>query len=136
MKTLGILIALALSLSGYAQSGNTKVPDNVMQKVYQEVKTPYKYGLVMAPTDASKKMDCPSVFRKGKMWYMTYLVFDGRGYETWLAKSNDLLKWEALGKIMSFGDTTAWDGNQKAGYIALQDEKWGGTYELQQFDGK
>lgn len=41
------------------------VPDKVMQEVYEEIKTPYKYGLVMVPPDDSKKMDCPSVFRKG-----------------------------------------------------------------------
>jgi predicted GH43/DUF377 family glycosyl hydrolase len=134
MKTT-LLFFLVFSLSTYAQPGK-KVPDDVMQKVYQEVKTPCKYGLVMVPPDASKKIDCPSVFHCGKKWYMTYVLFDGRGYETWLAKSEDLLKWETIGKILSFGDTTEWDGSQKAGYIALQDEKWGGTYELQKYNGK
>ena len=67
---------------------------------------------------------------------MTYLIFDGRGYETWLAKSSDLLNWEHLGKIMSFSDSTMWDYNQKAGYIALQDFTWGGSYTLQKFDGR
>ncbi len=43
--------------------------------------------------DDSKKIDCPTVFRKGDTWYMTYIVFDGRGYETWLSESKDLLQW-------------------------------------------
>jgi predicted GH43/DUF377 family glycosyl hydrolase len=81
-------------------------------------------------------MDCPSVFRKGGQWYMTYIIFDGRGYETWLAQSKDLLKWETKGKIMAFTDTTDWDTNQKAGYVALQDFKWGGSYEWQPYQGK
>jgi predicted GH43/DUF377 family glycosyl hydrolase len=112
-----------------------------MQQVYEKVKTPYKYGIVMVPADHSKKIDCPSVFRKGKNWYMTYIVFDGRGYETWLAKSKDLLNWKTLGRILSFRDTTdtqhiEWDANQSAGYIALQDEKFDGSYQLQPYNGK
>ena len=55
-----------------------------MQAVYEEISTPYKFGLVLIPPDPSKKVDCPSVFRKDDRWYMTYLVYDGRGYETWL----------------------------------------------------
>lgn len=109
------------------------VSQQVMQQVYDEVKTPYKYGLVIVPSDNSEKIDCPSVFRKGRNWYMTYIVFDGRGYETWLAKSKNLLQWTTLGRIMSFSDTTEWNNNQKAGYIALQDTKWNGSYALQKF---
>jgi predicted GH43/DUF377 family glycosyl hydrolase len=112
-----------------------------MQQIYNEVKTPYKYGLVVVPENDSKKIDCPSVFRKGKNWYMTYILFDGRGYETWLAKSKDLLEWKRLGKLLSFGDTTdkdamAWDANQKAGYTALENHQWGGSYKLQKFNKK
>lgn len=111
------------------------VPDPVMQKIYQEIKTPYKYGLVLAPEDSKKMVDSPSIFRYGKSWYMSYIIFDGKGYETWLAKSADLLNWVTLGKIMSFTENT-WDANQKAGYIALQDYKWGGTYEVEKYAGK
>ena len=68
---------------------------------------------------------------------MTYIVFDGKGYETWLAKSADLLHWNTLGKMMSFSsDTNLWDANQKAGYIALQDPAWGGSYAWQPFNNK
>jgi len=120
----------------FSSKAQKEVPKSVMQQVYDEVKTPYKYGLVITPEDKTKKVDCPSVFRKGKNWYMTYLVFDGRGYETWLAKSKDLLQWTTLGRIMSFSDTTEWDNNQKAGYIALQDNTWNGSYALQKFQKK
>ena len=42
---------------------------------------------------------------------------------------------------MSFGDTTdnehtEWDANQRAGYTALQDTKWGGSYQLEKFNKK
>jgi predicted GH43/DUF377 family glycosyl hydrolase len=120
----------------------SQVAQPVMQKIYAEVKTPYKYGMVITPADSTKKIDCPSVFRKGKNWYMTYIQFTGRGYETWLAKSKNLIEWKTLGKIMSFADTaeqkelTEWDANQRAGYIALQDTKWGGSYQLEKFNKK
>jgi len=122
----------ALNLS--AQTLNP-VSAETMEKIYQEVKTPYKYGLVMVPVDKDHKMDCPTIFKKGKYWYMTYLIFSGRGYETWLAKSRDLLHWENRGKQMSFGDTGHWDDNQKAGYNALLDTKWGGSYGVNKLDG-
>lgn len=116
-------------------SAQEKVSEAVMQKIYEEVKTPYKYGLVMVPDDSSKMLDCPSVYRIKNAWYMTYIIFDGRGYETWLAKSPDLLNWKTQGRIMSFTENT-WDANQKAGYIALQDYNWEGPYKVQKYKGK
>ncbi|WP_447642940.1 MULTISPECIES: glycosylase [Chitinophagaceae] len=116
--------------------GQDSVTNRELENVYQEVKTPFKYGLVMVPTDNSIKMDCPSIFRKGKKWYMVYIIYNGRGYETWLAKSKDLLHWETKGRIMSFSDTSDWDNNQKAAYIALQDPNWGGSYKWNKYQGK
>lgn len=115
----------------------TDLPDTTtMRNIYAKIKTPYKYGLVMTPADNSKKMDCPSIFRKDGKWYMVYIVFDGKGYETWLAKSDDLLHWNTQGKMLSFTDSTTWDATQKAGYIALQDYNWGGSYEWTNYKGK
>jgi predicted GH43/DUF377 family glycosyl hydrolase len=139
------LLSLLVLLSVYGcgpgkKKSSPDLPEAVapgeMQAVYEKISTPYKYGLVMIPPDPSKKFDCPSVFRKGDRWYMTYLVYDGRGYETWLAVSMDLLSWDPVGSIMSFSDTTDWDDDQKAGYIALQEMEWGGGYKWQKYRGK
>ncbi|HEU4902037.1 MAG TPA: glycosylase [Flavisolibacter sp.] len=119
----------------FSQAGKSTVPDQQMQAIYQEIKTPFKYGLVVVPKNDLQKVDCPTVFRKGKMWYMSYIVFDGRGYETWLAKSSDLLNWQTLGRILTHSnDTTQWDASQKAGYLSLVNTEWGGDYALQQFN--
>jgi len=141
MRHFGLPILLILCSAFIAIGGNKPksavVPETVMKQIYEEIKTPYKYGLVMVPPDNSKKVDCPSIFRKDDVWVMSYLIFDGRGYETWLAKSDDLLHWKNLGRIMSFSaDTSRWDWNQKAGYASLQDFKWGGSYKLETCDGK
>ncbi|PWK27563.1 hypothetical protein LV89_01454 [Arcicella aurantiaca] len=133
-EILLLLLSFFLSFNTFAQPSKT-VSQEKMNELYQEIKTPYKYGLVLTPADNSLKMDCPTVFRKGKKWYMTYLTFGGRGYETWLAQSNDLLNWKMLGRIMSFTDSTEWDGNQKAGYLALQDINWEGSYKLRKYNG-
>ena len=42
-----------------------------MQQIYEEVKTPYKYGMVVAPADNYHKIDCPTVFHENGKWYMT-----------------------------------------------------------------
>jgi len=141
MKKLTFLILLITGLIIQTHGGNKSrpvvVPEKVMKQVYEEIKTPYKYGLVLVPPNDDKKMDCPSIFRKDNKWIMSYLIFDGRGYETWLAESDDLLHWINKGRIMSFStDSTRWDWNQKAGYVSLQDYKWGGSYQLSTFDGK
>lgn len=110
------------------------VPRDVMERIYEEVKTPYKYGVVLTG-EGGAAVDCPSVFRHGDRWYMMYIRFDGKGYETLLAESEDLLHWKPLGKILEFRDGT-WDANQAAGYIALQDFTWGGSYKPETYDGK
>ena len=66
---------------------------------------------------------------------MTYIVYDGKGYETWLAESSDLLNWKTKGKLLSFTEGT-WDANQKAGYMALVDIEWGGNYTVKKYNGK
>jgi predicted GH43/DUF377 family glycosyl hydrolase len=135
MKTFFLSTTLLATSIVFAQT--RRVPQEKMQQIYKEVKTPFKYGLVILPENDSKKIDCPTVFRKGNTWYMSYLQFDGRGYETWLAKSNDLLHWDKMGKIMSHSkDTTLWDASQKAGYVSLVDSKWGGSYSLKKYNDK
>jgi len=141
-KYLLLFIAVLAFGSAFSQSSKSKtakqvgVSDKVMNKIYNQIKTPYKYGLVIAPDDNSKKADCPTVFRKGNKWFMTYLLFNGRGYETWLAESKDLLHWKTQGRVLSFTGDNGWDMNQKAGYVALQDPIWGGSYQLQPYQHK
>jgi predicted GH43/DUF377 family glycosyl hydrolase len=138
LKKIPAFLLLQVSIiAAWAQTTSKGVPDSIMQRVYEQVKTPYKYGLVIVPADNGKKLDCPTVFRKGKNWYMTYVIFDGRGYETWLAESKDLLHWTTKGRLMSLNqDTTVWDAHQRAGYPALEDIQWGGSYQWQSYNKK
>jgi predicted GH43/DUF377 family glycosyl hydrolase len=108
-----------------------------MQAIYDEVKTPFKYGIVIEPP-AGKKVDCPNVFRHGKKWFMVYVQFenDPQGYTTQLAESDDLLHWKSLGAILPRGASNAWDAANAAGGVALFDTKWNGSNELQKYDGR
>lgn len=134
--TVIVFYVIVLVSETVAQNAFSSISKSVMEAVYNEVKTPFKYGLVLVPDDDTKMVDSPSVFRKGEKWFMTYIVFDGTGYETWLAESDNLLDWRTTGKLMSFSEESDWDRTQKAGYIALQDVPWGGSYEWRLFRNK
>ena len=127
------LLVVFLVLYGNTNGQQKKVPQKEMEKIYNEIKTPHKYGIVFKHPDPSKKIDSPTIFRENNTWYMTYIIFDGQGYETWLAESDDLLRWESKGRIMSFTKNT-WDANQKAGYVALVNIDWGGDYKVEKYN--
>jgi predicted GH43/DUF377 family glycosyl hydrolase len=100
------------------------------------VKTPHKFGVVL-PAGPGEMVDCPNVFRHEGRWYMMFVAIrDKVGYETWLARSDDLLRWDRLGRILPF-PREGWDAWQVDGGLALYDTRWtGGTHRLAQHDGK
>lgn len=162
LDVMPCLLCLFLSLASCVGKADLSAPvtQEEMQAVYEQVCTPVKHGLVVCPENPAHKSDSPSVYRYNGKWYMTWIVFDGKGYETWISESDDLLQWKTLGKVMSFAnDSTireqsqaslnyaeaqpvmgaandSWDKMQRAGYIALQDLEWGGSYKMQKYDGK
>ncbi len=139
-KTKTLLLAASLlvpSITLHAENASPApaISQERMQMVYEEVKTPYKYGVVLRG-DPEQLLDSPSVFRKDGQWYMVYIASNKEvGYETCLARSSDLLNWEKLGKILSF-PAEGWDRWQRAGYLALVDPAWGESNELETYDGK
>ena len=133
-----LLVTLSIwlnQISSYAQHKNSveNISVSTMRRIYNEIKTPYKYGIVFQQPDSARLVDSPTIFRHNNIWYMTYIIYDGRGYETWLAQSSDLLHWKSKGKILSFSENT-WDSNQKAGYLSLIDITWGGSYHAEKFN--
>ena len=121
---------LCIAASSWAQT------QDEMAAVFNEAQTPYKYGLVVAPKDGSHMTDCPTVFRMNDHWYMTYVIFDGNGYETWMSESDDLLHWHEVGCLLPFRSGT-WDQQQRAGFPALTDWTWGSDQQtLGEVDGR
>lgn len=136
-RLFAVLLGFILLISGFKsdKSSNKEVSPETKEKIYHEIKTPFKYGIVFQHPDTTKMIDSPTIFRDKGVWYMTYIVYDGRGYETWLASSEDLLQWEPKGKLLSFTENT-WDANQKAGYVSLVNTEWGGDYSVEKYRGK
>ncbi|GMU20672.1 MAG: hypothetical protein AMXMBFR13_07690 [Phycisphaerae bacterium] len=66
---------------------------------------------------------------------MLYICMNEVGYETHLARSDDLLNWIPLGKVLPFSKQ-GWDAWQASAGVALQDPTWGGSYALETFAGK
>ncbi len=94
---------LGMSIAGLSMLHNSKLfAEGFSNKQIAPFLTPYKYGklVLAAPTQAGafdcKSVDDPFVFRHEDAFYMLYIGFDGAGYQTGLAKSNDLLNWERV----------------------------------------
>jgi predicted GH43/DUF377 family glycosyl hydrolase len=117
-----------------ARTDGKPVTAAVMARVYDEVKTPFKYGVILRG-EGGDPVDCPSVFRHDGRWYMMYICMNKVGYETHLAASDDLRAWTPLGKVLPFRAGT-WDAVQAAGFVALQDTAWGGSHRLGTFDDR
>ena len=68
--------------------------------------TPYKLGKYVLNASGKEgsfdkvSVDCPFVFRHGGRFYMTFVAFDGIGYQTGLASSSNLVHWENEGCIL------------------------------------
>ncbi|HYG21802.1 MAG TPA: glycosylase [Verrucomicrobiae bacterium] len=135
VNTALLLMLLASGTSNAAETNGVSPVE--MQAIYEEVRTPCKYGVVLEPPPG-KKVDCPNVFRAGDRWYMMYVLLENspEGYTTQLAESTNLLHWQPLGTILNRGGTNTWDHANAGGGVALFDTKWGGSNTLLQYEGQ
>jgi alpha-L-rhamnosidase len=69
------------------------------------------YVIPPSPADGLgfQMVDTPLVWQKGDEWRMWYTGFDGKGYQTALAVSKDLVHWEPKGLTMGYGKEGAFD---------------------------
>ncbi len=109
-----------------------------MQKVYDKIRTPYKYGVVLRFLDDF--CDCPVIFRHNGRWYMSFIRISKQvsssGYDSHLAVSNDLIHWEYLCKTLGRNDLDHWDSRQIALYAGYVDNDLDGEYRIQKVNGK
>ena len=61
--------------------------------------------------EAVHMTDCPTVFQLpgDPKWYLSYIGFDGQGYQSFLASSDDLVHWRQLGLAMGYGPKGEFD---------------------------
>ncbi|ASA25778.1 family 78 glycoside hydrolase catalytic domain [Paenibacillus donghaensis] len=105
--------------------------------------TPYKWkkpvlvGSGVEGAFDSHAVDCPFVFRHNDHFYMMYVGFDGTGYQTALAESDDLLNWQHLSTILTRDEEgSAWDSRNIAGTWLLRDNDMHGPGHLKKWNGK
>lgn len=86
----------------------------------------------------SQGVDCPFVFRHNGRFYMMHVGFDGIGYQTALATSDDLLNWSFEAVILPrLKDSDRWDWIGAAGsWILLDSNKTHDTPTLRKVEGK
>ncbi len=108
-----------------------------MREIYEKIKTPVKHGAVIKWDRFLT--DSPSVFLYRGHFYMYFIAISKdtsvSGYETHLAKSDDLLHWEYVGPIFCRNNENRWDSKQCAAYAAFPEIRWGMPPELQPING-
>lgn len=114
------------------------ISDETLESIYNEIKTPYKYGAVVKFDEYLT--DSPTVFRYKSKWYMYYVRIsrdiNNSGYETHLSSSDDLINWKYEGVILKRSSNEAWDSKQCGGYAAFIDMNFGGTNKINSINGK
>ena len=104
--------------------------------------TPYKYGKPVLQgsgivgTYNSMAVDCPFVFFHNNRYYMLHVGFDGKGYQTALSTSTDLLHWSDGKVIFPRKQEERWDSVGVAGLWILRENSLKGHSSLKKIDGK
>lgn len=111
--------------------------DAEMKTIYDMIKTPVKRGAVIKwDHDLT---DSPTVFCHNGKFYMYFIAISKdcsvSGYETHIASSTDLLRWEYISPVFRRNDRNHWDSKQCAGYTAFKDIRFDGTNELKKLNG-
>jgi len=70
----------------------------------------------------SHAVDCPFVFQHNGKFFMLHVGFDGKGYQTALAVSEDLLNWSHYANVLERQETRTWDSGNAAGIWLLREE--------------
>src|SRR5438270_581165 len=105
-------------------------------------RTPYKYpDLVLRASGIDGEfdrisVDDPIVFRAHGRFYMLYIGFDGTGYQTGLAESDDLLRWRRVALVGSRDAASKYTRYNLAMTSILRDKDLHGTGEALKVDGQ
>lgn len=105
-------------------------------------RTPYKLNrLVLGPSGVAQSfdwhsVDCPFAFSVDGRFYMTYVGFDGIGYQTGLAQSDDLVAWRRVGLIMARDPSSPVTRYNVALMCLLRDDALQSEAALQKVEGR
>lgn len=106
------------------------------------LRTPEKHGRLVVPPSFKRGVfdshgtDCPFVFEHERRYYMTYVGWDGIGYRTGLAGSNDLETWSKVGMIMDRGPAGSVTEYNVALTSIMRENDLFGTARLKKVSGR
>jgi len=113
------------------------------RQVWRSCETPYKYGKPViagsgiAGNFDANAVDCPFVFYHQGKFQMMYIGFDGTGYQTALAQSDDLVHWRFRGMMLDRREDAGWDKVGAAGtWIIRETNDLRALPTLKKIDGK
>ncbi|SEG52864.1 Predicted glycosyl hydrolase, GH43/DUF377 family [Bryocella elongata] len=113
-----------------------------MKDPAEPYRTPYKYPELLLRGTGRKgdfdeiAVDDPIVFRANGTFYMLYIGFDGTGYQTGLARSKDLLRWERVALVGARDPASKWTKYNLAISSILRDKRLDGPGDALKHDGK
>ncbi|SFJ80530.1 Glycosyl hydrolases family 32 N-terminal domain-containing protein [Paenibacillus sp. UNC496MF] len=81
-------------------------------------------------------VDCPFVFEHGGRFFMMHVGFNGTGYQTALAASDNLTDWTHYGVMLKRGEGNGWDSRNTAGCWLLRENGLEGPAKLKKWDGR
>lgn len=84
----------------------------------------------------SHAVDCPFPFRHEGRFHMTFIGFDGIGYQTGIAQSDDLICWHSRRLLVGRGERGSFREFNFALTCILRDNNLFGPGELQRVDGQ
>ncbi len=113
-------------------------------KSIQKYLTPYRYSRPVVHGSGKKgafdekSVDIPFVFWHQGRYYMIYTGYDGIGYQSALASSNDLIHWRFQGLILKrCPKSTRWDKNGGAvTWVLKSDDRFAAMPKLRKVEGR
>ena len=108
----------------------------------EDYRTPYKHpDLVLAGSGKrgafdELAVDIPFVFTHERTFFMTYVGFDGEGYQTGLARSDDLVNWQRVRLILDRDESNRYTRHNIAMTSILRENDLFSPGRLKSIDGR
>ncbi len=126
MKTLTKItagvVAISAMLTSIVTARSAEEPTTIGPNIVKQWSAPYRgwdylpdHVIPAKPNikgfDDVHMTDVPTVFQlpNGKKWYMTFIGFDGKGYRSFVAESDDLVHWTNIRLAMGYGPEGSFD---------------------------
>jgi hypothetical protein len=136
---IAVLLAVMSVLAMAAQRPNPELPRKAVTALFR---APYKYNRYLLTKTADPKSfesrftTDPFVFYADGKFQMLYVGFDGTGYQTGLAESDDLLSWRRVGLILGRDLSSKYTRYQIALTSILRDDELTSRATLKKVNGR